>query len=234
MGNIFKFKQFEIDQSGCAMKVNTDGVLLAATVSHPSPGYILDIGTGTGVIALMMAQRFPDALIEAVEIDEQAAKTAGNNFKNSVFSARLSINHTAIEQYNNTRKFDLIVSNPPFFVNDLKSDELRKGIARHAGEDFFEMLVKKSASLLTDVGKLWLILPVKQANSVIKMAHTHHLFLCERIHIHSDATKPTFRQMICLGRENIQPVESDFYIYESFQQYTQAYRLLLKDFFLAF
>lgn len=232
--SIFKFKQFQIDQTGCAMKINTDGVLLGATANHPSPKNILDIGTGTGVIALMLAQRFPNAFIEAVEIDQQAAETAGKNFASSVFSNQLIVNNIAIQQYNNPIKFDLIVSNPPFFVNDLKSEERRKGIARHADEDFFELLVKKSNELLTDDGKIWLILPVKQADEVIDRANNFGLSLRESINIHSDNTKATFRKMICLSREEVRPTEKDFYIYESLKKHTAEYKELLKDFFLAF
>lgn len=216
------------------MRINTDGVLLGATVKHPSPTAILDIGTGTGVIALMLAQRFPEATIHAVEIDQQAAETAEKNFQFSVFSERLTISHTSIEQYEYARQFDLIVSNPPFFVNDLKSEEFRKGIARHADEDFFSMLIKKSSGLLTDEGLIWLILPVKQADEVIGIAAYYNLSLAERIHIHSDQSKPTFRQMICLKKGETVLRERDFNIYESFKQHTAAYKELLKDFFLAF
>nr|WP_315423310.1 methyltransferase [uncultured Pedobacter sp.] len=232
--SVFKFKQFEVDQTGCAMKINTDGVLIGAMANHHAPKNILDIGTGTGVIALMLAQRFPDANIHAVEIDGQAAETAGRNFQASVFSERLSINHIAIEQYNNNEKFDLIVSNPPFFVNDLKNEEFRKGIARHAGQDFFSLLVEKSSSLLADGGLIWLILPIKQADEVIAIASQYDLSLAERINIHSDENKPTFRQMICLKKGKTLLKESDFNIYQSLKEHTKAYKLLLKDFFLAF
>ena len=126
--SIFKFKQFEVDQTGCAMKINTDGVLLAALVESDNPKNILDVGTGTGVLALMMAQRFPKAYVEAVEIDEQASATAKQNFHLSVFSNRLTVHNMAIEYYNPTEQFDLINSNPPFFVNDLKNAEQKKGL----------------------------------------------------------------------------------------------------------
>ncbi|RDC55805.1 methyltransferase domain-containing protein [Pedobacter chinensis] len=232
--SVFKFKQFEVDQTGCAMKINTDGVLIAAMANHINPKTVLDIGTGTGVIALMLAQRFPDANIEAVEIDRQASETANKNFLLSIFSDRLSVNNIAIEQYNNAQKFDLIVSNPPFFVNDLKNEEMRKGIARHADVDFFGMLIEKSNELLSETGKLWLILPIKQANDIVTAAGTYQLSLLERIHIHSDESKPAFRQIICLGREEGNTKETDFYIYESFQEHTSIYKQLLKDFFLAF
>ena len=232
--SVFKFKQFEVDQMGCAMKINTDGVLIAAIANHEGPQHILDIGTGTGVMALMLAQRFPETEVEAVEIDAQAAETAGRNFQKSVFSDRLTIKHIAIEQYNHSEPFDLIVSNPPFFVNDLKNTEERKGIARHADVQFFKMLIDKSNQLLAKKGMLWLILPVKQANEVIEYASTHHLKLAEQINIHSDQQKPTFRQIICLAREDLEFRETDFYIYESLKVHSPAYKLLLKDFFLAF
>lgn len=122
MSSIFRFKQFNVDQTGCAMKINTDGVLLAALVDGEGEN-ILDIGTGTGVIALMLAQRFKQAKIHALEINSEASATAGKNFKNSVFSNRLTISNIAIEQYSNAEQFDLIVSNPPYFVNDLRNSE---------------------------------------------------------------------------------------------------------------
>ena len=120
--NIFNFKQFAVDQSGCAMKVNTDGVLLGVLAEAELPARILDIGTGTGVIALILAQRYASATITAVEIDENAAKTAGANFSQSVFNSRLQLFHSPFEVYfeeNRENKFDLIVSNPPFFIVSL-------------------------------------------------------------------------------------------------------------------
>lgn len=232
--SIFKFKQFDIDQTGCAMKVNTDGVLLAAMARHAAPQNILDIGTGTGVIALMLAQRFTDAFVDAVEIDEMAAERALLNAQNSIFAKRLSVKHVAFQDFETPKLYDLIVSNPPFFVNDLKNEELRKGIARHAEVDFFDVLIEKSSKLLTQSGKLWLILPVKQANEVILNGFDYGLSLCERINLHSDKNKATFRQIICLSKEQLPLKETDFCIYESLKQNTAEYKTLLKDFFLAY
>lgn len=232
--NIFKFKQFDVDQSECAMKINTDGVLLGAIAENLSVENILDIGTGTGVISLMLAQRFPKAYIDAVEIDHLAALAAQANAQNSIFSARIHVFNYAFQVFETDKKYDMIVSNPPFFVNDLKNEEVRKGIARHADEDFFDILVRKSADLLTDNGKLWLILPIKQADVVIKLSGFSGLTLSKRIHIHSDQTKATFRQIICLSKNKDQLSESDFYIYEAYKEHSLAYKALLKDFFLAF
>ncbi len=232
--SIFKFKRFEVDQTGCAMKINTDGVLLGAIASHDEPKLALDIGTGTGVIAMMLAQRYPQLFVQAVEIDAQAAETAKKNFEGSEFSQRLTVVPINIEQFETNEKFDLIVSNPPFFINDLKNEDLRKGIARHADEAFFEMLVLKATTLLADKGQIWLILPVKQATEVIDLASGFQLRLISRINLHSDNQKPTFRQIICLGREDATFTETDFNIYESLKVHSAAYKLLLKDFFLAF
>ncbi|SHF35889.1 tRNA1Val (adenine37-N6)-methyltransferase [Pedobacter caeni] len=234
MGSVFRFKKFEVDQSGCAMKINTDGVLLAAVVVHSNPRFVLDIGTGTGVIALMLAQRFPDADIDAVEIDESAAKAATGNFARSAFSERTTAHFSAIEDYKTDRKYDLIVSNPPYFVNDLKNPEIRKGIARHADAQFFESLLIKVAEILSDGGCFWVILPVKQAELLVQSAVDINLFLRKQIDICSDEHKPVIRQVICLSGLAGELERETFYIYESEGVYTAAYRTLLKDFFLAF
>ncbi|MBB5637514.1 tRNA1Val (adenine37-N6)-methyltransferase [Pedobacter cryoconitis] len=234
MGSIFKFKQFEADQTGCAMKINTDGVILGAVAAHPSPVNILDIGTGTGVIAMMLAQRFHTARVNAVEIDESAALTASKNCLNSPFSDRTEVDHCSFEDFKSDLKYELIVSNPPYFVNDLKNPEKRKEIARHAGEDFFESLLKKAAGMLTEDGLLWLILPVKQAEEVVVNAVLQKLFPSKIIHVYSDRTKASFRQIICLGFENHQPLQEHLYIYEAQNLYTDQYKYLLRDFLLAF
>ncbi|MBB2144457.1 methyltransferase [Pedobacter sp. LMG 31464] len=232
MSSIFQFKQFQVDQRGCAMKINTDGVLLAALAESNFPKRILDIGTGTGVIALMLAQRFNNAHLEAVEIDEEASETADRNFKSSIFSDRLTINNIAIEQYESSHQFDLIVSNPPYFVNDLKNFEEKKGIARHTNEEFFNQLLIKVNSLLTEDGSFWFVLPIKQAELLIKNTTSYGLSVSKQIHLHSDESKPEFRRIVCLKRVVATPINERFYIYESEKVYTKAYKELLKDFFL--
>jgi tRNA1Val (adenine37-N6)-methyltransferase len=234
MTSVFKFKQFAIDQTGCAMKINTDGVLLAALTESERCENILDIGTGTGVIALMLAQRFEKAIIHAVEIDTTASATAEMNFKNSVFSDRLSITNVAIEHYITDKKFDLIVSNPPYFVNDLRNAEEKKGIARHTNDQFFEELIAKVNALLTDDGSFWFILPVKQAEFLINKANRHGLSVSKQISMHSDQTKPAFRWIVCLNCLKNEADINHFYIYETEKVYTNEYKELLKDFFLGY
>src|ERR1700723_2567929 len=126
------------------MKINTDGVLLGAMAEAYAPKSILDIGTGTGVIALMLAQRYADATIDAVEIDKGAADTAGKNFLKSPFARSLQVFELGFEDYfhhYNDKKYDLIVSNPPFYVSSLKSPGAKKNLAKHTDIDFFEQLV---------------------------------------------------------------------------------------------
>ncbi len=232
--SVFRFKQFEVDQSGCAMKINTDGVLLAVLAVCEAPSRILDIGTGTGVIALMLAQRFGQATVHAVEIDEVAASTAKRNFENSVFKDRLQVSAIAIEQFDSADNFDLIVSNPPYFVNDLKNATEKKGLARHTDEVFFDQLIAKVASLLSQKGLFWFILPVKQAQLLVEKAGAYGLRPTRQVHLHSDEHKPEFRRIVGLSRAGEHVGDEHFYIYESEKVYTPAYQALLKDFFLAY
>lgn len=234
MKNIFRFKQFEVDQINCAMKINTDGVLLGAIAAHENPARILDIGTGTGVIALMLAQRFPKAQVHAVEIDEQASATAGGNFRNSVFSERLTNENIPIEQYRNSERFDLIVTNPPFFVNDYKNAEPKKEIARHASRTFFDDLLAKVNDLLSEDGCFWFVLPIKQSEYVVAKGEELGLFPQQIVKLRSDDAKPEFRRIVCLAKHKTDLLETDFIIYESEKKYTKAYEALLKDFFLAY
>jgi tRNA1Val (adenine37-N6)-methyltransferase len=234
MKNAFKFKQFEVDQTDCAMRINTDGVLLGAVASKTNPCRILDIGTGTGVIALMLAQRFPEAFVDAVEIDGLAAQSAARNAENSLFSKRLRVLHTAIEDYNSAVPYDLIVSNPPYFVNDLKNKEHRKGVARHTDALFFEQMLKRVDSLLSKGGCFWFILPVKQAEITVTIAANYGMLPVEIIHLYSDETKTAFRWIVCLDYSGAALKHQNLYIYASRGVHTDAYKQLLKDFFLAF
>ena len=142
------------------MKINTDGVLLGALADADESQHILDIGTGTGVIALMLAQRFANATIDAVEIDKAAAHTARTNFQNSNFKNRLALFAHSFESYfgnHHAKMYDLIVSNPPFYINSLESPEAKKNTAKHAEEGFFESLVKAVSQHLTATGSFGLI-----------------------------------------------------------------------------
>lgn len=236
-GNIFHFKQFSVDQSGCAMKVNTDGVLLGALLTAASPQSILDIGAGTGVIALMLAQRFETALIDAVEIDAQAAKTAESNFKNSLFSSRLNCHFGSYENYfdqNSGRKFDLIVSNPPFFLNSLKSATDGKRKARHSDIGFFVDLFRYTIRHLKKDGRLTMILPVDTVAAIVHHAEASGLFLQSQTAILSFVDSRPHRKIVTFGFRQASAEQSQFIIYAGEKVYSEMYQTALKEYLTIF
>lgn len=219
------------------MKVNTDGVLLGVMAEAESPQNVLDIGTGTGVIALILAQRFPSAKITAVEIDEKAAFTAANNFSDSIFNSRLKLFHSSFEDYSrqsSNKKFDLIVSNPPFFIDSLRSDNALKGIARHTDQTFFETLLHDSARHLEKNGQFILIVPLTISKMVEKLGLTAGLYLQKKISIRSFSDSAPHREIISLGFTHNNAECGNFVIYEKPKVYSEEYQALLKDFFTIF
>lgn len=237
MAGIFQFKQFFVDQTGCAMKINTDGVLLGALVEADDTKSILDIGTGTGVIALMLAQRFPSAQIDAVEIDQSAAQTAGSNFGNSPFAKRLSVFPLAIRDFfheHPAKKYDLIISNPPFHLNSLESPKAKKSLAKHTGEGFFEDLIKGIATHLSENGVCWLVLPLQAAELVTRLAKEQALHLQKTISIASFAADAPHREILVFGKEDVKPASNKFVIYDEPKIYSEMYEKALKDFFVIF
>lgn len=235
MKDLFRFKQFDIDQSGCTMRINTDGVLLAVSVQQESANRILDIGTGTGVIALMLAQRFPGAEVEAIDIDEGAVRCAAANFSNSPFAARLAARHTGIGQFDSAHSFDLIVSNPPFFINSLKNAGDKKSLSRHGSVDFFREIFGKTEQYLAADGSFQLIWPLHIRDQVMSLGIHGSLNLHHELQISSfPGSEPirvisTFRRGLCAEYRS-----DDFAIYLRQGVYSEQYNDLLKPFFLKF
>lgn len=219
------------------MKINTDGVLLGAIVQADDPEKILDIGTGTGVIALMLAQKFTNAQIDAVEIDESAAKTAGRNFKNSVFHDRLNIYSSGIGAFfkeHPENKYDLIISNPPFYINSLESPKKKKSLAKHSEVDFFEELVKDVSLHLADKGSCWLVLALDTAILVTKLMTKNDIHLQRKIDIYSYRDSAAHRVVLCFGFSKILPETGLLIIYKDVNIYSEDYKQLLQPYFLAF
>jgi tRNA1Val (adenine37-N6)-methyltransferase len=238
MAGIFKFKQFDVDQSGCAMKINTDGVLLGAFAeAEQQSARMLDIGTGTGVIALMLAQKFDDAQIDAVEIDASAAETAQRNFANSPFKERLSIFQNSFQEYfkqHPERKYDLIISNPPFYINSLESPGEKINLAKHADATFFKDLVAGIATQLTTSGNGWLILPIPTAQLVKGILAQYHLFINKIINIRSFADADPHREILVFSKLKTALITDNFVIYDEPRKYSEAYQHMLRDFFTIF
>lgn len=237
-GGMFRFKQFTVDQSGCAMKINTDGVLLGAAARADDPLSILDIGTGTGVIALMLAQRYKEALIDAVETDLTAAETAAKNFRVSPFAGRMTLFAESFETYFDRfpcRKYDMIVSNPPFYTDSLKSPVSQKNVAKHADASFFPSLINAVSAHLTPKGTCWLVVPAAITNRIEEMTATKGLSPGERISVRSYPHSAPHRVILQLGYDDfVTPCNNEITIYEDKGAYSAAYQKLLCDFFLAF
>ncbi|RXF68824.1 tRNA1(Val) (adenine(37)-N6)-methyltransferase [Arcticibacter tournemirensis] len=235
---VFQFKQFEVDQTNCGMKINTDGVLLGALLKPDYPETILDIGTGTGVIALMLAQRFPAAKVVAVEIDAHAAETASANFRSSPFADRLSLHAGSFQDYLRTGspvKYDLIVSNPPFFLNSIKNANLRKQTARHTDHNFFSDLLSLTADSLNANGNLSLILPLATVQIAAVNAREAGLFLLNEIEVSSFPSSVPHRKIVTFGLSNSKEASTtSFAIYEREKRYSEQYKEALKDFFTIF
>jgi len=234
---MFQFKQFSVDQTGCAMKINTDGVLLGAIADADDQKSVLDIGTGTGVIALMVAQRFPDAQVDAVEIDAEAARTAGRNFAASPFADRLHLFPVDFETFfmeNPDRRYDLIISNPPFYVDSLKSPGKKKSLAKHADMAFFSMLIESTAGHLTPRGSCWLILPTELVDPVTTLAEANKLSLRRNARVKSYPISNSHRSIITFAFDEGLRDDINMVIYSSKDVYSEEYKNLLKPYFLAF
>lgn len=237
MSKVFQFKQFSIDQTNCGMKVNTDAALLGAMADTRNALDILEIGTGTGVMALMLAQRSPAARIDAVEIDEGAGLTAALNISNSPFSNRVKLIQSSFEDHlsaNADKKYDLIVSNPPYFINSLKSAEPSKLLARHTNEDFFSSLISGASGHLKTGGQLYLILPLDTADLVKRLLLETKLQVSKNIFIHSFPESKPYRCILVISPEPGETIDEKFVIYESQNNYSGEYRSLLKDYLTIF
>ncbi|GAA4787730.1 methyltransferase [Olivibacter ginsenosidimutans] len=238
MSTIFRFKQFEIDQEGSAMKINTDGILLGALVEKKDPVHILDIGTGTGVIAMMLAQRYPKAIIDAIEIDEPSFMLSKKNFEQSIFSERVFPHHGAFQHFHPTKSYDLIISNPPFFLQALQNTDRRKSTARHTTVTFYDDLIRKAIDWLTIGGTLQMVLPLGLADYILKQTKDTDLVLEKTICLRSFVESPPFRKIISLRKRGLQdvivPEEHYFTLYQNRGTHSTAYRTLLQPFFLNF
>ncbi|XOV67366.1 MAG: tRNA1(Val) (adenine(37)-N6)-methyltransferase [Fluviicola sp.] len=168
--SVFRFKQFSIQQEKSAMKVGTDAMLLGSLVEANEPKEIFDIGTGTGVIALMLAQRFSEAKITAIEIDTLSYMEAYDNFFNSPWKERLIAVNRNLFDYTPNIQFDLIVSNPPYYQTRLENQDARKSQARHESALPMEEMLEKVANLLSDKGTFWVIIPSEVNDRWIRSA----------------------------------------------------------------
>ena len=235
MKNTFKFKQFTINQDKCAMKIGTDAVLLGAWANLENESFsVLDIGSGTGVIALMLAQRSYAELIDAIEIDDNAYEQCVENFENSSWSDRLFCYHVSLEEYIKEidDKYDLIISNPPFYQDDYKSENTQRDLARFEDAMPFEHLVISTSKLLSDNGVFAVIIPFKEEEHFISLASKVNLLPNKILHVKGNPSTKTVRSLIEFSFVKSEIKTDELIIETSRHQYTQDYINLTKDFYL--
>lgn len=232
----FQFKQFTIHQDKCAMKVCTDACLFGAWIGDKvrSTKYevrnVLDIGTGTGLLSLMLVQQ-SSAQIDAIEMDEAAAEQAGDNFEASPWKERLQVIKGDARMVHLGKKYELIISNPPFFENDLKSEDAKRNLALHSEQLSLQELLFIIKSHLAVHGKFAMLLPYHRKNVFIQLAKNEGFFLEESISVKQTPKHTYFRTMLLFSAVEVALVEKEIIIREG-DSYTNEFIDLLKDYYL--
>ncbi|MXO03437.1 tRNA1(Val) (adenine(37)-N6)-methyltransferase [Flavobacterium sp. HBTb2-11-1] len=235
---MFKFKQFSVKQDKTAMKVGTDGVLLGSwTPIRHNPFSILDIGAGTGIIALMLAQRCNAEQIDALEIDEDAYEQAVENFEASPWGDRLFCFHAGLDEFIDEPEdeYDLIVSNPPFYAENYKTESEQRDLARFQDAMPFEELVEAADLLLSENGIFALILPFKEEEKFIALAKEAELYPLKITRVKGNPKSEIKRSLLAFSRNEVSEIETDELVIEIDRHiYTPEYIELTKDFYLKF
>ena len=231
----FQFKQFRVEQGDCAMKVTTEACVLGAWVTHKQPRRILDIGTGTGLLALMLAQRC-DCPIDAVEIDHAAAEQAKLNFKNSIWTERLHLHRVDVLKYcsDTSERFDLIVSNPPFFASNLKSINDAKNLAIHSDSLPFEMLLGAFQKLLSADGSAFAIYPEYEADLLKEQAVNVRLCAQDELIIKNKPGDKIFRKIVRISKEtgSLETKAKVLHIRDEVGEHSSEFVNLLQSYYL--
>lgn len=239
MGNQwFRFKQFEIQQDQCAMKVGTDGVILGAWTNLENTTRALDIGTGTGLLALMLAQREPSLVLDAIEIETECAAQAGLNFKNSRFSAKITAHEISFREFCKdpaSKHYDLIICNPPYFSESFRAPDPGRSLARHDDTLSLEDLLEGSVPLLGLKGRISLVIPSGNVEKCLDLAAAHALFPQRLLHIKPTPEKAEIRTCIEFGYASTTAIHESLVIEEAGRHnYSEGYKTLTKDFYLNF
>jgi len=231
----FQFRQFSVEDEHSSMKVGTDGVLIGAWANHNNPQNILDIGTGSGLIALMMAQRFPQAAIYAIDIHNESVKEAENNFAKSPWVERLSLSIISLQEYatESKTKYDLIVSNPPFFNNSLQPPIETRKQARHTATLTYPEIADSIANILHPEGNFCLILPAKNQAYFEQCIGKTGLVKTKQLSIIPVSGKTPNRILSEWGFGHSSLEESTLLIRNNEGFYSEEYKDLTKEFYLA-
>lgn len=231
----FDCKQFSVQQERSAMKIGTDSILLGSWASGMSPARILDIGTGTGILALMMAQKYLQAQTMAIEIDENPFEEAQLNFRNSPWSSRLEAVHSSIQDFARASddEYDLIICNPPFFSGGTLSENIERATVRHTVKLAHGDLLRTTRTLLSKEGVFCLITPLIEGLRFEEMAKSYNFHLKEKVEVSSFVNHPAERLLLKFSKlECEEPVASKMNIYEKVGEYSEEYKQLTKDYYL--
>lgn len=228
----FKFKLFTIYHDRCGMKVGTDGVLLGAWCRVDSASHVLDVGTGSGLIAIQIAQRNEKADIVGIEIEEAAALQASENVAHSPWKERIHIICNDFKKYECTALFDLIVSNPPYFVDALRSPDIQRRLARHTEKLTYDLLLRHSRQMLAPTGHIAIIVPAEMEKLVKDAAWENELYVCRQTNVYTKPSKPCRRILFEFSKSDDGCQKDDLYIETSEGGYSEAYKKLTSDFYL--
>ncbi len=236
LNQMFRFKQFTIQDSVCAMKVGTDGVILGAWADMNSPvasPSILDIGTGSGLIAIMLAQRFADAHIDAIDIDESAIIQTKENVANCPYAERIIAWKKDLADMEEEPRYDLIVSNPPFYQEDTSCPDAKRDTARHTSSLPFDLLMSKASAMLDSHGTFCVIIPTTAASDMIGSSALHSLYLSHRTDIHTTMRKPAKRTLLAFTHDRtVNTIIDHLYLRDADNNISAEYKLLTEAFYL--
>jgi tRNA1Val (adenine37-N6)-methyltransferase len=223
--SIFKFKQFDVNQTNSAMKIGTDALIFGALIESNDKKRGLDIGTGTGVLSLMVAQSNNSIQIKAIEIEEIAYLEAKNNFEKSAFTKQIEAIHGGIQDFHSKPKFDLIFTNPPYFENSSKSISSERNLARHTDTLSLKELALKVSDLITNDGDFWVILPLKQMQILTLNLQEFSFSLNKEILIFGKENQAV-RQIFCFSKMKRAKTKREIIVRKSDNQYTDEYKKL--------
>jgi tRNA1Val (adenine37-N6)-methyltransferase len=229
----FHFKKFSVSHASSTMKVGTDAVLLGAWVNVGDASHILDIGTGNGTIALMLAQRTSkDVIIDAIEIEKESALQADENFAQSPWPHKIHLHIISIQKFFTEKKYDLIVSNPPFFNNSQSPPNERRHQARHTILLTYDELIASTLRLLNEQGKFNVILPYTEGLQFIELAKQSNLFCTRQHSFKTREKKPVERWLLEFSRSKGHVDIGEILLYKSGDEWSDSYTKLTQDFYL--
>lgn len=230
----FKFKQFTVHHDICAMKVGTDGVLLGAWANVDGANKVLDVGTGTGILALMVAQRNPTAEILAIDINDKAVEQAIENIHNSPYSNRIKAEHISFQQLVSSDKimYDHIITNPPYFIDSLHSPNKSRTIARHSTDFTLSEFLRNTRQMISENGKLSMILPFDQKADALSEAEGNDWFVCRSTVVFPKPDSKPKRVLLEFTTKEQMLIETELTIELARHEYSENYITLTKDFYI--